>query len=342
MPDLQLEPYAIAIDEFPITGTAAEKLRAAVRYAIRAPSSHNSQPWQFHINGDTLELRADRTRGLPVVDPDDRELVISCGAALFHLCLALRHFGWTPQVERLPDAADPDSLAHVRITGAWERTAADEALFRAIPARHTNRLPCTERALPEHLGDALEAAAREEGAWLHVFRTAAARSATADLIAEGDRWQMADKRFRRELAAWLRSTWSTRPDGLSGYALGFGDVMSAAGPLVVRTFDIGRGVAARNQELVTGSPMLALLGTRRDTPADWLSAGEAIAHVLLRAQVDGVSASFLNQPIEVPELRPRLQCVAGRDGFPQMLVRLGFAPQVPATPRRAVSDVLTG
>lgn len=342
MPDLQLEPYAVAIDEFPITGTPAEKLRAAVRYAVRAPSSHNSQPWLFHIHGETLELRADRTRGLPVVDPDDRELLISCGAALFFVRLALRHFGWAPQVERLPDAADPEWLARVRIAGAWERTATDEALFRAIPARHTNRLPCTERALPEHLADALESAAREEGAWLHVFRTAAARSAAADLVAEGDRWQMADKRFRRELAAWLRSTWSTRPDGLPAYTLGFGDVMSAAGPLVVRTFDIGRGVAARNQELVTGSPMLALLGTRRDTPADWLTAGEAIAHVLLRAQVDGVSASFLNQPIEVPELRPRLQCVAGREGFPQLLVRLGFAPPVPGTPRRPVSDVLTG
>lgn len=342
MPDLQLEPYVEAIDEFPLTGTAAEKLRAAVRYAVRAPSSHNSQPWQFRIRNADLELRADRSRGLPVVDPDDRELMISCGSALFILRLALRHFGSTPLVERLPDAADPDLLARVRISEAWERTAADEALFHAIAARHTNRLPCVDRALPEHLPDALEAAAREEGAWLHVFRTAAARSAVADLIAEGDRSQMADKRFRRELAAWLRPNRSTRPDGLPGYSMGLGDVMSAAGPLVVRTFDVGRGVAARDRDLATGSPMLALLGTRRDTPGDWLAAGEGVAHVLLRAQVDGVSASFLNQPIEVPELRPRLQCVAGRDGFPQLLLRLGFAPPVPATPRRPVSEVLSG
>lgn len=340
MPDIQLEPYVEAIDEFPITGTTPEKLRAAVRYAVRAPSTHNSQPWLFRIHRDSLELVADRTRGLPVVDPDDRQLVISCGAALFFVRLALRHFGCAPQVERLPDGDDPDCLARVRIAGSWERTAVDEALFLAIPQRRTNRLPCSDRALPEHLADALEAAAHEEGGWLHVFRTAAARAAAADLIAEGDRWQMADKRFRRELAAWLRTSWSTRPDGIPGYALGFGDVMSAAGPLVVRTFDIGRGVAARNQELVQGSPMLALLGTRRDTPADWLSAGEAVAHVLLRAQVDGVSASFLNQPIEVPDLRPRLQCVAGREGFPQLLLRLGYAPPVPATPRRAVSEVL--
>ena len=341
MPDIQLEPYIEAIDEFPLTGTAAEKLRAAVRYAVHAPSSHNSQPWQFRIRDSSLELRADRTRGLAVVDPDDRELVISCGAALFFLRLALRHFGCAPQVERLPDATEPDLLARVRIAGVWERTAVDEALFRAIPARHTNRLPCLDRVLPEHLPDTLEAAAREEGAWLHVFRTAAARSAAADLIAEGDRWQMADKRFRRELAAWLRPNRGARLDGMPGYAMGLGDVMSAAGPFVVRTFDVGRGAAARDRELAAGSPMLALVGTRRDTPGDWLAAGEAVAHVLLRAQVDGVSASFLNQPIEVPELRSRLERILGRDGFPQLLLRLGFAPPVAATPRRPVSDVLS-
>lgn len=341
MPDIQLEPYIEAIDEFPLTGTAAEKLRAAVRYAVHAPSSHNSQPWQFRIRDSSLELRADRTRGLAVVDPDDRELVISCGAALFFLRLALRHFGCAPQVERLPDATDPDLLARVHIAGVWERTAVDKALFHAIPARHTNRLPCLDRALPEQLPDTLEAAAREEGAWLHVLRTAAARTATAELIAEGDRWQMADKRFRRELAAWLRPNRSARLDGMPGYAMGLGDVMSAAGPLVVRTFDIGRGIAARDRGLADGSPMLAVVGTRRDTPGDWLAAGEAVAHVLLRAQVDGVSGSFLNQPIEVPELRPRLQCVAGLDGFPQLLLRLGFAPLAAATPRRPVSDVLS-
>ena len=343
MPDTLLEPYIEALDEFPITGTASEKLRAAVKYAVRAPSSHNSQPWLFRITaGDALELRADRARGLPVVDPDDRELVISCGAALFHLCVALRHFGCAPRVERLPDAADPDLLARIRLSGAWERTAEDEGLFRAIAARRTNRLPFENRSLPEQLGPALEAAAQAEGAWLHLFRTNQARNAVADLVAEADRLQMADKRFRRELAAWLRPNWSDRGDGMQGFALGLGDVMSAAGPLVVRTFDVGRGQAARDRELAVGSPLLMLLGTARDTSTDWLAAGQGLARVLLRAQVDRVSASFLNQPVEVGELRLRLLNLAGRAGFPQILLRFGYGRETPATPRRAPGDVLRG
>ena len=343
MPDTLLEPYIEALDEFPITGTASDKLRAAVKYAVRAPSSHNSQPWLFRITaGEALELRADRARGLPVVDPDDRELVISCGAALFHLCVALRHFGCAPRVERLPDAADPDLLARIRLSGTWERTAEDEALFQAIATRRTNRLPFESRSLSETLGPALEAAAQAEGAWLHLFRTNQARIAVADLVAEADRLQMADKRFRRELAAWLRPNWSDRGDGMPGFALGLGDVMSAAGPLVVRTFDVGRGQAARDRELAVGSPMLMLLGTARDTSTDWLAAGQGLARVLLRAQVDRVSASFLNQPVEVGELRLRLLNLAGRAGFPQILLRFGYGRETPATPRRAPGDVLRG
>jgi hypothetical protein len=340
MPDALLEPYVEALDEFPITGTAAEKLRATVRYAVHAPSSHNSQPWLFRVVDEALELRADRSRGLPVVDPDDRELVISCGAALFYLRVALQHFGCAPLVDRLPDAQDPDLLARVRVAGSHERTAADEALFHASSRRHTNRLPFEDRHLPERLAAALEAAAQVDGAWLHVFRTPEARAAVAELVAEGDRIQMADKRFRRELAAWLRPNWSDRGDGMPGEALGLGDVMAAAGPLVIRTFDIGRGRAARDQELAEGSPLLALVGTPRDTPYHWLEAGEALAHVLLRAQVEGVSASFLNQPIEVVELRPRLQIVTGRSGFPQVLLRFGYGRAVGGTPRRPWTDVL--
>jgi nitroreductase len=340
MPDILLEPYVEAIDEFPITGTAAQKLRAAVQFAVRAPSSHNSQPWRFRLADDVLELRADRSRALPVIDPDDRELIISCGATLFHVGVVLRHYGSMPRIERLADVADPDLLARVRIGSARERTAEDAALFHAIASRRTFRRRFVERCLPEGLDSMLELAAGAEGAWLQVFRTAEARHAVADLVAEADRLLLSDKQVRAELAAWLRPNRGKRRDGLPGYVLGLGTLRAAVGPMVVRMFDDGRRQAVRDRRLATDAPMLALLGTAHDTPHDWLVAGEAVAHVLLRAQVCDIAASFLNQPIEVPELRPRLQTLAGQDGFPQLLLRLGYGRAPRATPRRPVGEVV--
>ena len=106
------------IDEadFPRKGPPETRAWFALRYATLAPSSHNSQPWRFMVDGDTISLLADRTRSLPVVDPYDRELLISCGAALLNLRAALAHFGHGFAINLFPTELEPDLLARVRET----------------------------------------------------------------------------------------------------------------------------------------------------------------------------------------------------------------------------------
>ena len=68
------------------------QLEHAVEHALRAPSVHNTQPWRWRIDpaDGVVELHADRGRQLTATDPDGRDLLISCGAALGHLAVALR------------------------------------------------------------------------------------------------------------------------------------------------------------------------------------------------------------------------------------------------------------
>src|SRR5207342_983158 len=127
---------------------------------------------------------------LPVNDPDDRELVMSCGAALFNLLVATRHAGAEPAVEMLPYAADPDLLATVRLHGRGDPPAEVDRLYAAIELRRTHRGTFVDRALPIGLHDELRACARAEGAWLELLDDDA-RDRLADLIAEGDRMQWA-------------------------------------------------------------------------------------------------------------------------------------------------------
>lgn len=338
--DAALQPWAVSAADYPVKARAGEKLRFLIRYAILAPSGHNTQPWLFRMRDQTLELRADRTRSLPVVDPEDRALVISCGAALGTLRLAARHFGLQPAVEVLPDSGDEDLLALISLEEGDPPTDDEEELFRAIPERRSNRQAFDERDLPGELLERLVADAREEEVWLHLLR-GDDRTAIASLVAEGDRVQMADKRFRRELASWIHPNRSRSRDGMRGYGFGFGELMSHAGPHAIRSFDLGKGQAARDRELTGGSPVLSVLGTEADEPAAWLATGQALQRVLLRARAVGVWSSFLNQPIEVAELRPKLGDLAGRAGaHPQLLLRLGYGPEVKPEPRRAVEDVL--
>jgi hypothetical protein len=335
---------------------AREVLRAAVRFAVLAPSSHNSQPWVFRLAGaDAVELYADRARALPVVDPDGRELVVSCGAALFHLRAALRGLGFEGDVTPLPDPADPDFLARVRLGARHAPTAADRALVAAMPRRRTNRREYERRPVPERVVSLLVAAAREEGAWLVPLDTPAQRDALADAVAEADRRQEADPLFRRELAAWMRPNGDGSRDGMSGQALGIPGVLSHVAPAAVAALDLGAPIAVRDGGRVRRAPEVAALMTAGDGPGAWLAAGQAVARVALTACAAGVATSYLNQPLEVPQLRRRvaaiarealsLQSPAGRDvmpetAAPQMLLRLGYAPDTPAAPRRALDEVL--
>jgi hypothetical protein len=326
--------------DFPAAGTDAEKLRFLVRYAVLAPSSHNTQPWLFKPGDDCLELYADRTRSLPVVDPADRALTMSCGAALFCLRLGLRHFGYAGEIQVLPEPGDADLLARVRLGEPRQPHAEDEALFQAIRLRHTHRLPFEDRPLEERLLKALQQVAAAEGALLCPVSGDAQRAAVAELVVEGDEIQMADPVFRRELAAWLRPNQSGEGDGIPGYAFGFNSLTSLLIPPLVRTLDLGRQQSGKDRELVLAAPALAVLVTEADAPRHWLSSGQALAHVLLRGTMEGAAASFLNQAVEVPELRPRLAATLGVGGYPQLLFRLGYATPVLPTPRRGAAEVL--
>src|SRR5437764_15032523 len=73
-------------------------------------------------------------------------------------------------------------------------------------------------------------------------------------------------------------------DFLPGYTFGYGDIMSLIGPFVIRTFDMGKGRAAKDRDLATGSPVLAVLGTKSDEPLDWIIVGMALARMLLLAR----------------------------------------------------------
>jgi nitroreductase len=331
-----VQPYTFVGDagSFPRGGTEAQIWEFLLRYAVRAPSGHNTQPWRFDIADGRLCLYADRSRALPVVDPEDRELVMSCGAALAHLTVALRHFGYAGDVTPFPDPADPDLLTTVGLGQAHTPRPGDHQLFRAIDKRHTHRADFETRPVHHQVLAQLERDAHRAGAALHAYTGDEAQSAIATLVGEGDRAQFSDAGFRHELAAWIRPNRTRRPDGMPGYAFGISDLASVLGPTMIATFDTGARQAKKDEQLALTAPALMVLSTAGDTPSDWLAAGQAVAVLLLRAAAHGLAASFLNQPIEVPALRVRLRDLLGGSDSPQLLLRIGYAAPDRATPRR--------
>jgi hypothetical protein len=308
-------------------------LQALVNAASLAPSSHNTQPWLFRVDGNAIDVLADRTRALPVNDPDDRELTISCGGALLNLRVAAAFAGLAAEVQVLPEAADTDLLARV-LLGPALAPLADAALSDAIAQRRTYRERFAATPIDASASKALIEAASAEGATLTVLGTSDQRHAAAALVAEGDAVQWANPSWRRELAAWMHPR--RRGDGLSLPALAI-----PVAQLVVRTFDMGHGVGAKDRQLADESPLLAVLSTEGDSAGDWMAAGQALERLLLVAVQLALQASYLNQPIQVPALRATLQQLTGRPSHAQLLLRLGCPTRaIAAAPRRPLADVL--
>ncbi|MCA8915570.1 MAG: nitroreductase [Planctomycetes bacterium] len=325
--------------DFPADGSDIEKLSFLVHYAILAPSSHNSQPWLFIQHDDHLALHADRTRALPVVDPHDRSLAISCGCALLYLRVAAAHFGLPLKVYRNPED-DADLLVSIYVDSQAGAQPALAELFEVLPQRMTNRFAYEPGSVSDKQLKHFAEISATHLVSLRSYHDDASRHAIAERVSAGDRQQMESKPFRRELASWMHHNRTRTGDGMPGFTQGLGELMSIAAPLVVRTFDVGKGTAARDHDLAEHSPALCVFGTNTDHHLDWIRTGEALAQVLLSAAKSGLSASFLNQPIEVDLMRTELAKHVGVR-FPQILMRLGKPTrEAPHTPRRPVSDVL--
>lgn len=310
--------------------TDPTKIDRILAHATRAPSSHNTQPWLFRVGPDRIDLLADRTRALPVNDPEDRELTISCACALMSLRVAAAAEGLGSGVTLLPDSDDHDLLARVDLRGAPDAELA--ALASVIDLRQTHRVRFEDRPVDSDHIATLSRVAQAENARFAPLHSAEKRHAAADLVATGDAALWDDARWRRELAQWMHPR--RKGDGLT--------LPWLAIPLaqaVVRSFDMGGGVAAHDAELAEASPLLAVLATDGDSTRDWLQAGQALQRVLLTGVRAGLQASYLNQLVQVSHLRPRLNALIGDAGLPQVLLRMGYTQdRLTPSPRRPVSD----
>lgn len=292
-------------------------LRPLLQAAAGAPSTHNTQPWRFRVRGeDRIELWADRARSLPRHDPDGRELVISCGAALGTIEVAARGRGLLPAVSTWPEPEEPDLLAVVQL-GAGPRPSEDEQdLAQALPARRTVRRPFLARPVVEGVLDDLAELAAACGLCF-VLVDDLERELLAELVVEGDRLQFRDRAWRRELASWLQPRW--RGEGLP---VPLTTVLLSR--LVVANVDLGARTGRNDAELVLQAPALAVLTSAGDQPSDWLATGRCLQPMLLRAATYGVQAGFSNQPCQVPPLRSRLRTLVTAGSHPQLILRLGY------------------
>lgn len=319
----------------------ADRARYLITTATRAPSVHNTQPWRFRVGPSAIELYCDPRRKLQM-DPVGREMLISCGAALFGLRLAIRSLGYQPAVDLLPDPARLRLLARVSIGAAKPMSGIEREMLKALPHRHTHRGAFGPGPLPAGLLAGLQHDARAEGATLAIVDPGLPYERLSGIATAVSRRLRRDALARADARQWTRNAASLARDGIPAHAFAATSRASRPGPhgrLPGRDFDLGRGFGLADPD-GPAPAVTAVLLTSGDTRADWLRAGQGLHRLLLHAASRWVFASLHTDLLEIPVVRALIRNRLALPGAPQMLLQLGVADTTRPTGRRPADELI--
>lgn len=302
-----------------------------------APSKHNTQPWSFSVSEDSLDVWADPARRLPATDLLGREMVLACGAAAQVAVISAAALGIRLTVHPWPDGPT-GPVARLIETDRIPAPADAAARLTAVRTRRTDRGPLDAGALPTSLPFLLQDVAAAHRCTLRLVTSEGDRSGLARLVELADRQLARMPEAEQEKRDWLRAPGDPSLDGVPAAATR-GAAASYSAPFVQRDFSLPQ-VEAAHARAGVDAPLVGVLCTPLDAPVNWLQGGRALMDVLIETAVVGGSASYLNQPIELPRTRDVLTNDLDLPGHPQVVLRIGRGAPVEAPPRRAAPDVV--
>lgn len=318
--------------------SAQPETRDLIRYATFAPNGHNTQPWRFALAQRHITIQPDFSRRTPVVDPDDHHVFVSLGCAAETLALAAAARGHAGELSF--DAANDGSVGFAYA----ESPPVSSTLFDAIPHRQSTRAEYDGRAVSPTDLKTLRDAAAIPGVDLVLITGGPQMDRLRDLVLAGNDAQMGNPAFIRELKSWLR--FSPRQaletgDGLYSPTSGSPALPEWLGP---RFFDMLVTAKSENdryaRQMRSSAGIAVFVGAEADRE-HWVLVGRACQRFALQATALGLKCAFVNQPVEVAELRPELAALVGLpDRRPDIVMRFGYGPSMPYSVRRPVETVI--
>lgn len=314
-----------------------------IYHSTLAPSGHNTQPWKFSVEENVIRIYPDFQRSLPVVDPDNHALYISLGCALENLIISAKQDGLTSKIEYFPE----DEMEEcIRVTLTVKSTQQEQELFEAISVRQSNRSMYDGREISPSDVEKLLQSSIYETVSVKPFDTKENEvEPVIELVKEASRIQFSDKKFVEELISWIRfrkKEVRTKRDGLSAKVMGFPYMPRWLGRIILKTFAKPSDEAAKAEKQIRSSSHLFLFISKKHDKRHWVDTGRTFQRIALKATSLGIAHAHLNMPCEVESVRQKLSKHLGlaHGEQPILLIRLGYAEEMPRSPRRSVDDVL--
>jgi len=311
-----------------------------LEYGIKAPSGHNTQPWKFKVNENSIDVYPNFNKELSVVDGNHRELYISLGCATENICIAANELGYLYQTRII----EQDSLYFIRIS-LQKAPAIPNPLFSQIDKRQTNRSVYKSQIISTDTISILQKTELYQPTSVHFYKNGDETYNTlTELIYGGNDVQYKDKAFKNELLEWMRfnpKDIKQHKDGLAYDVLGIPSLPKWLAKPIVGSFLNPKPQNKSEKEKINSSSHLVLFTTKESTPENWILTGQALERFFLKCTEMGIAVAFSNQPCEVPSIAEKVrEQIAINNEFPMLLLRIGYADPMPYSVRKTLDEVI--
>ena len=313
-------------------------LQELVRMSTLAANGHNTQPWKYRLDTSKVSILPDFDRRTEVVDPDDHHLYVSMGCAAENLVIAASAHGRPADV-----TVEYGSEPNIQLA-LGSGPSNNEALYQAIPLRQSTRSIFDGQPVSSADLALLKLAARQNGVSVLIFTEPSDREVISEFVIQGNTAQMENPAFLAELRDWLRFSPNSaiaKGDGLFSACSGNPAVPEWIGGHLFDAFYTKDSENTKYRDHIRSSAGIAVFIGDRADPEHWINVGRSFERFALQATVLGIRNAHINQPIEVPTVRPEFARWLGMpDIRPDLVVRFGRAPALPMSLRRPVEDVI--
>ncbi len=328
------EAWSVAESDFPSNVNIAEKIKFLMGYGVLAPSTHNTQPWEFHVNYNELTITSNPRVSLDQADPAGRNLQISLGCCVTNILIAASYFGLSTQCR----------WAKSKIVIKFEIAKPDKSLaslFRAIPKRYSDKLPYKNMVLKENHKDNFLSSPQIDGCRVTLITDNVQKEKTAEMHAQATVSYKNNRAFFEELSQWLRPSKTQAEDGMPGFVVGLSNGQSKIFKALIRKFKPTiKLLAKKDCQAIISSSSVGFITTQTDDPQSWFKAGRYYELLALQATTQGLAITPLAAMIENKTQRSAINKELNIAGSPQIFFRLGYSTHAPYhTPRRKTPGV---
>lgn len=319
---INYQPWKIDFSEFEVSNTLEAKLKFFVKFAVLAPSSHNSQPWSFTIQENKIIVSPDFSRALPYSDKNHRELYISLGCAIENLRTAANYFGFKTVVDY--NNLDKQVDAVITFEEYLEDFKSKDCSIFSVVERSTNR--------NAHITKNIELKFKE---WLKTMETSESSIAMVEdsvskkeigiLILAAMQDAMADRSFRNELAGYLKSNTTVATLGMPASGFGIPTPLSYLAAIMMRAVNMGKLTRKKDEKLLLQeTEAFLIISTKIDSPIPWIQTGEIYERICLFGTQVGLSMHPWAAVIQIGDHYRKLQKILPTNFRPQFCCRIGY------------------